>query len=379
MISNKRILLVGNTAWSMFNFRLGVARALRETGYDVIIIAPYDHTSKDLLSEGFEHINIAIDNKGLSPKKDVRLLKELTSLYKRLRPDLIIHYTIKPNIYGGIAARLLDIKTISFVTGLGSVFITKTFVTRLVEMMYKLSFSFSQKVWFLNEEDYDFFIKRKIISEGKAEILPGEGINTSAFIVPNNINLEVAKNKDLFKFLYLGRILKDKGIQELIGAIRLLKPKYPNIQCQLLGFIDALNPSSISKSILDGWVEEGLVIYLGQTSDVKPYILDADCIVMPSYREGISRTLLEASCLQKPIVTTNVAGCRDIVDDNITGYLCEAMDPVDLSLKMESMLKLSQSDRNEMGVKARKKVLSQFDEVVIVKKYLSTLEVLFQR
>lgn len=378
MISKKRILLVGNTAWSMFNFRLKIAKNLRDEGYDVVIVAPYDHTSELIISEGFSHVDIKIDNKGVSPRRDIQLVRDLFALYKRLKPDLIIHYTIKPNIYGGIAARLTNVKVISFVTGLGSMFIKKTAVTSLIELMYKASFFFSKKVWFLNEDDYNFFVEKKIVSDEKAEILPGEGIDTSEYSLLNESESLNNGNEKSFKFLYLGRILKDKGIIELVEASKILKLKYPNFDCQILGFIDALNPSSISEETINDWVKEGAITYLGQTSNVKPFILDSDCIVLPSYREGISRTLLEAASMQKPIITTNVTGCRDIVEDNLTGFLCKVMDHEDLALKMETMLNLDNDSRIQMGRRARLKVLAEFDDSIIKDKYFKTIDSLFQ-
>jgi len=371
MIIKKRILLVGNTAWSMYNFRMGVAKALRSEGYEIIIIAPHDHTSELIISEGFQHININIDNKGVSPKKDIVLIRDLLSLYRKLNPDLIIHYTIKPNIYGGVAAKLAGVKVVSFVTGLGSMFIKRTMITRLIETMYKFSFSFSKRVWFLNEDDYGFFVEKRIVSVKKAEILPGEGIDTSKYVITDDV--KHSDSKTHFKFLYLGRILKDKGILELVEASRILRQKYPDVKCQLLGFIDSLNPSSISEAVVRDWEKEGVVVYLGQTSDVRPYILNADCIVLPSYREGISRTLLEAASMQKPIITTDVTGCRDIVTDNVTGFLCATMDSKDLALKMELMLGLDENSRKRMGIEGRLKIIAEFDENIIKDKYLKTV------
>lgn len=373
MIKNNRIFLVGNTAWSMYNFRLGVAKAMRTAGYEVIIIAPYDHTSDSIRAEGFEHLDILIDNKGVSPVRDFMLFLNFLKLQRKLRPQMIFHYTIKPNIYGGLAAGLLGIKTISFVTGLGSMFINRNLITRLIEWMYRYSFHFSMKVWFLNDDDRQFFTQKNIVSVRKAEVLPGEGIDSNEFL-PVDIKNEPGAP---FYFLYLGRILKDKGIQELISASRIVKKKYPQIIVQLLGFIDALNPSAITMTEVQSWVDEGVITYLGTTSNVKPYIGVADCVVLPSYREGISRTLLEAASMQKPIVATDVTGCRDVVDDGETGLLCEPMNSIDLAHKMEQMFLLDEDDRNQMGLKARLKVIREFDEQVVIKKYLDTLVLSF--
>ncbi len=369
MTDNNKIFLVGNTAWSMYNFRMGVARAMRKAGYEVIIIAPYDHTSAAISAEGFNHLDIKIDNKGVSPIRDFMLFIDFLKLQKKLKPQMIFHYTIKPNIYGGLAAGLLGIKTISFVTGLGSMFIKRSFITRLIELMYRCAFAFSNKIWFLNEDDCGYFTKNGIIPLRKAEILPGEGVDIQDFLPATENN---APN-DQFKFLYLGRILKDKGICELISASSIVKDTFPHVSVQFLGFIDALNPSAITMREVQSWVDEGIITYLGTTFDVKPYIAVADCIVLPSYREGISRTLLEAASMQKPIIATDVPGCRDIVDDGETGFLCAPMDANDLAAKMERMILLDADVRNQMGVRGRLKVAREFDEQVVIKKYLSTL------
>jgi glycosyltransferase involved in cell wall biosynthesis len=211
------------------------------------------------------------------------------------------------------------------------------------------------------------------VHASKAEILPGEGINTDAFILQGSKcgTEHIGKS---FKFLYLGRILKDKGVLELVVAIKLLKQKYPQAQCQILGFIDALNPSAISEAQLQEWIRDGTVVYLGQTDDVKPYILEADCVVLPSYREGISRTLLEAASMEKPIITTDVIGCRDVVEDKVTGLLCRVKDEKDLAGKMERMLKMTPEQRKEMGQLGRLKVIAQFDEKIIIQKYKDTIQ-----
>jgi glycosyltransferase involved in cell wall biosynthesis len=350
-----------------------VAKALRASGFEIIIIAPYDHTSELLHAEGFQHLDIAIDNKGLTPQKDIRLLFNLYSIYRKLKPDLVIHYTIKPNIYGGFAAKLAQIKTISFITGLGSMFIKPNLLTKLIEIMYRISFSFSKRVWFLNEDDHKYFVARKIASYKTADVFPGEGIDTNVFL-PDNKQSSKYCNTKTFKFLYLGRILKDKGILEMVAASKLLKQKYIHVECQLLGFIDALNPSAISAEQVQEWAEEGIIVYLGHTNEVRRYILGADCIVLPSYREGISRTLLEAASMGKPIITTDVTGCRDVVEDEITGLLCRVKDEKDLAGKMERMLKMTPEQRKEMGQLGRLKVIAQFDEKIIIQKYKDTIQ-----
>jgi glycosyltransferase involved in cell wall biosynthesis len=371
MSKDKKLLLVGNTAWSMYNFRLGVASFLKNDGYNVTIAAPPDHTTELIRDAGFKIIDIEIDNKGVSVLNDLRLLAELLKLYRRIKPDVVVHYTIKPNIYGTIAAKIAGITSIAFVTGLGSMFIKRTLITRVIERMYQFSFLFPEKVWFLNEDDYRYFVDKGLVSRAKAEILPGEGVNTVKF---NSDSYQKEINPTSFKFLYLGRILKDKGIIEIIEAARKIKAERPETKIQFLGFIDALNPSAISKEDVDSWVKEGIIDYLGQTNDVIPYLSNADCVLLPSYREGISMTLLEAASMQKPIIASNVTGCKEVVNDGITGYLCQPRDSSDLYAQMKKILQLNQEQIKEMGIAARKKILNEFDEKLVINKYSATLK-----
>jgi glycosyltransferase involved in cell wall biosynthesis len=209
------------------------------------------------------------------------------------------------------------------------------------------------------------FINKKIIKKTYAERLPGSGIDHHKFAP-----YAIMKTNTQFTFLLSARMIWDKGIGVYVEAARILKNKYNNIEFQLLGFMDVKNPAAISREKMRQWVDAGTVNYLGETDNVIDYILKADCIVLPSYREGVPRSLLEAASLAKPIITTDCSGCRDVVDDGINGYLCKPNDALDLAEKMERMINLSDKERSIMGLRGREKMIHEFDEKVVIQRYL---------
>ena len=365
----RKIVLSSNTSWSIYNFRLGLVKKLLEN-YEVIIVAPKDKYSQKLIDLGCGYYDIYIDNKGTNPINDLKTFWQYYRLYKKIKPDLIFHYTIKSNIYGTIAAKLNNILSIAITTGLGYAFINNNLISKIVKFLYKFSFKFANQVWFLNQDDYEVFINQNLISKEKGYILPSEGINTEEF-KPMNIE----KKDNIFRFLLIARILWDKGIGEYVKAAKIIKQKYQNVEFLLLGAVGVDNPTVISKEQIDKWVGEGIVKYLGVTDNVKSEIAKADCVVLPSYyREGIPRVLLEAAAMEKPIITTDNVGCRDVVDDGVNGLLCKPRDYRDLVDKMEKMLNLSEEERIKMGKRGREKIIREFDERIVIKKYLETID-----
>ena len=365
---SKKIAIVSNTSWSLFNFRFNLAKAIKKAGYEVVLIAPYDEYS-DRLSEEFAYHNISMNNKGTNPKEDIETTIDFYKLYREIKPDVVLHYTIKPNIYGNIACGLLGIKTINNISGLGTVFIKKSLVTKVVKWLYKYSLSKSSKVFFQNSDDRDLFVEHKLVSRDKCDLLPGSGIDTEKFKP-----VKYAKEDDTFRFLLIARMLYDKGIAEYVEAVKILKEKYKAVEFQLLGSLDASNNTAISKEQMQKWVDAGYVNYLGVTDNVQEFIKKADCIVLPSYREGTPRTLLESASMTKPIVTTNAVGCKEVVDDGVNGYLCEVRNAGDLADKMEMMLNLPNDERVLMGQRGREKMVREFDESIVIGKYLGVIE-----
>ena len=366
---NKKIVLASNTSWSVFNFRLNLARTLKEKGYKVILVAPYDKYSKKL-KEGFEYYDIHMNNKGTNPIEDLKTTIEFYKLYKQIRPDIVLNFTIKPNIYGTIACDLLKIKTINNIAGLGTLFIRQNFITKIAKFLYKFSLSKADKVFFQNKNDFELFVKEKLVNKDMCDILPGSGVDLEKF---KPIRLEKKDNN--FKFLLIARMLWDKGIGEYVEAAKIIKQKYKNVEFLLLGAVGIDNPTAISKKTIESWKKEGIVKYLGTTDDVKIEIAKVDCIVLPSYyREGVPRVLLEAAAMEKPIITTNNVGCKEVVDNGINGFLCKIKNDKDFADKMEKMLTLTEEDRMKMGKAGREKVIKEFDEKIVINKYLESIK-----
>jgi glycosyltransferase involved in cell wall biosynthesis len=362
-----KIAIVINTSWNIYNYRMGLLKALMDQGHEVYAIAPRDEFSDALIEAGCNYIPVEIDNWGTNPIKDIKLIFDFHKIYKALDPDVIFHFTIKPNIYGSIAARLLNIPSMSNVSGLGTVFMQENLVTKLVKAMYRFSFRFPKKVFFQNEDDKDFFEEHNLVNNEIVETLPGSGVDTNHF-APNGY---VSNGK--FTFLMVSRLLYDKGVVEYIEATKRIKSNGKIIEFQILGGVDPGHIRGIPKETLDEWVNSGLVNYLGTAKDVRPYIDNADCVVLPSYREGTPRTLLEAASMAKPLLATDVPGCNNVVEDNINGYLCKVKDVDDLVIKMKRMIKASDSELLKFGENGRNMVISRFDEKIVVNKYLSAL------
>lgn len=366
----KKIVLVGNTSWSMMKFRLGLIKKLVLLGYEVTIIAPSDKHVTEIEALGCRYKNINIDNKGSNPLLDIKLVYNLKKKYKEINPDLIIHYTIKPNIYGTIAAKLVNVKSIAVVTGLGYTFINDSLVSKIAKFLYKFSFQFSEKVFFINNDDKEEFLKNKLVNSKKVMILPGEGVNTDFF---NDVESKGSQGKSI-KFLLIARMLFDKGVREYVEAADILKEKYPTVEFGLLGYLGVDNPKAVSQKQMTRWEEDNNIKFYGPTDDVKSFIFKSDCIVLPSYREGISMILMESASMSKPLIATNVPGCKDLIDDNKNGYLCEVRNAQDLADKMQKMIKLSEDERKVMGQAGREKMINEFDEKIVIDKYLGVID-----
>ena len=364
----KRIAIVVNNSWSAWNFRANLAFAFKKFGYKVVFISPYDRYSENIKKHfGFQ--DISINSKGVNPIEDLKLVYNLYKIYKNLRPDIICHFNIKPNIYGTLAANILKIPSISNIAGLGTLFINQNFITKIAKSLYKFSQKKAIKIFFQNKNDFKMFVDEKLVQKDKCDVLPGSGVDIKKFKP-----LEKKGNGE-FKFLLISRMLWAKGIKDFIDAAKIIKEKYHDVDFQLLGYLDMKSPTAITKRQMEMWVSDGNVKYLGDSDDVREQIANADCIVLPSYyREGTPRVLLESASMQKPIITTNTVGCRDVVNDGINGYLCEEKNPKDLADKMEKILKLSNEQRDNMGKAGRIKIIKEFDEKIVIRKYVEAVE-----
>jgi len=365
-----KIVIALNTAWNLVNFRAGLIRALVAKGYEVVAVAPNDEYAPRLAELGCRFVALPMDNKGTHPGRDLALFFRFLNLLRRERPDVFLGYTVKPNIYGSLAAHVLGIPVVNNIAGLGAVFIRGSWLTRLVRLLYKFALSRSRHVFFQNDEDMRMFVEQGLVAADKVSRLPGSGVDLSAFCYAPMQPLE---NRP-FRFLLVARLLWNKGVGEYVEAARMVRRKYPTVKFQLLGFLDVKNPTAVSSVEMSAWVDEGVVEYLGAAEDVKPYLIAADCVVLPSYREGVPRALLEAAAIGRPIVTTDAVGCHDAVVDGVNGLLCRVADAKDLAEKLIRMIEMPHEERELMGRAGRIKMEMEFDEKIVIDRYLRVIE-----
>ena len=371
--NNKKetITIVANSTWNIRNFRLNVISELLRLNYNIVVIAPIDDYISYL--DDFpqvKHYNLPrLSRKGKNPLEDFMLFGQLLKMYRKIKPDLILHYTVKPNIYGSFASRLCGIPTISFVTGLGYAFIHNGVVSKIVRRLYRLAFRFNKKVFFENIDDRLLFIKEKIIKSSQGISTKGCGVDIDYFQP-----LSPMRERDTIVFSFIGRLLYDKGISEFVQAAEILNRKYSHLEFQIIGETDKDNPASIHKSDLLRWVEAKTVHYRGFHSDVRDIIDRSDCVVLPSYREAIARTLTEAMSMARPIITTDTAGCREAVDEGKNGYLVKLRSAESLAQAMEKFALLPIESKRKMGLFGRAKAVAEFDDRVIAKKIVSAIQ-----
>jgi glycosyltransferase involved in cell wall biosynthesis len=363
-----RVVLVANTLWSIVIFRPGLLRTLVRMGVDVVVMAPVDDTLPRARELNVRVIPLELSAKGTNPLRDLALVRTLVTRYRALKPDLVFHYTIKPNIYGSIAAKLAGVPCIAVTTGLGYAFVNTNLVARVAKALYCFAFRFAREVWFLNGDDRQDFVAQRLVDPAKTQVLPGEGIDLAHF-APRAASVSDGH----VRFLLIARMLWDKGVGEYVEAARLVRAVYPQAVFQLLGATDVANPSAISAEQMRTWVAEGVIDYLGTTQDVRDIIARADCVVLPSYREGVPRTLLEGAAMAKPLVATRAIGCREVVVDGENGLLCAPRDAADLARKLQHIIEMGPDARATMGARGRRMVEQRYDERIVIERYLAAM------
>lgn len=367
----QKIAFVGNSLQTMCNFRMGVMSELVREGYEVVVVAPKDGDITALKQAQIRLIPIEMDCKGMNPFVDISLAKRLRDIYRREKFNVVFHFTIKPVIYGSWAARRAKIPQISVITGLGYTFIRKGWINRIAKMLYRYALRTANEVWFLNQEDKSLFVEQNLVSPFKARLINGEGVDVHKY--QSHCDLTITP----FTFLFVGRVLWDKGVGEYVKAAQVIKKQHPRVQFHILGQLGANNPACVSIEQMEQWEQTRTVKYLGETSNVLPYIERATCLVLPSYREGVSRVLMEAASMERPIIATNVPGCREIVIDGHNGFLCEVQDTNSLIACMMHMLSLSEIELTAFGKNGRTHVLQHFDEQRIINVYKHKLQEFF--
>jgi glycosyltransferase involved in cell wall biosynthesis len=291
---------------------------------------------------------------------------------------VLLAYTAKPNVYGSLAARWLGVPVVNNIAGLGSVFIKGGWLARMLKGLYRVALARSHRVFFQNPDDLKLFLEHRLVAHAQTALLPGSGVDLQKFrpvplhCLQRTIPAQSAGQRR-FVFLLVARMLKDKGVEEYVQAARWLKARHPQVQCALLGFVDGDNPTAISATQMQAWVSEGVVSYWGTSTDVRVQLAQADCVVLPSYREGTPRTLLEAAAMARPLVATDVPGCREVVRHGINGLLCAPRDAQSLAHHMAAILYMSDASLQKMGDASRQWVHTHFDEQIVIERYRQAL------
>ncbi len=366
----KKIAVIENSLFSTYTMRDGLMKRLLEEGYDVTILTHTNSFVEHVEKTGLRVINIGSGN--LNPFKVLKYIINLYLALQKIKPDVCLTFSIRPAIFGNFITRYLDIPTITNITGVGPLFTSKNLAYRIARFIYRFALGKTRKVFFQNYDDLNLFLKNKFVKEDISKRIPGSGVDYERF----SPMVKPHKDDDHFIFLFIGRLIKDKGIFEFVEAARTLKKRYPRILFNVIGpfWHQNLKSNTITKSDLQNWIVEGIIDYEGEKKDTRKFIARADCIVLPSYREGTSNILLEAASMEKPIVTTNTTGCKETVEDEVTGYLCNVKDSIDLADKMEKMYLLTSEQRSLMGKRGRQKMINEFDKKIVINNYLEAID-----
>lgn len=368
-----KIGIVLNTAWNIYNFRLGLVKAFLAAGHQVYAIAPVDDFISEIEATGCTFIPVHhLSRKGMNPIQDLRFGYELYQIYKANELDVVLHYTIKPNIYGCLAAGRAKVKSISTVTGLGYSFLKEGLVNKIAKLLYKTAFKSGTRIAFQNRDDKKLFEDLSLCPPSKTTLIKGSGINTTHF----QPMLKKQRYEKLI-YLFVGRLLYDKGITELFEGAQEFKKKCPETEIWVVGAIDDGNPSAVAKAEVEAQEANGTIRYWGVSKDVRSIMQEADVVVLPSYREGLPRVMLESLAMGKAIITTDTAGCRETIQDTKNGFLVPVKDAKALADAMFRMYQLTEEERQNMGKVGREMALKEFDEQAIIKRYFEEIEAMF--
>ncbi len=368
-----KVAIIINTAWNIYNFRKGIVQKLLSQGHEVVAIAPRDDYTAKLEDLGCTYKYLPISGSGINPFRDLWLIYRFWRLVASERPDVMLTYTIKPNIYGSIIRRITGVPIICNVSGLGTVFMRKGLVSTVAILLYRVSLTKADLVFFQNDEDQALFMSRVPLHKERTELLNGSGIDLKYFIPPNT------RRNGTMSFLMIGRLMTEKGVYEYAEAARLIAQKHPDATFKLLGGWDQNDKRAVKPGELQRWQDDGRLSYLGTTDDVRSEIENADVVVLPSYREGTPRTLLEAGAMGRALIATDVPGCRHVVCNEVNGFLCQVKSANELAVAMEKWIKLDESAKNEMAISSRRLIEEKFDEQHVINSYIDAINKLVQR
>lgn len=357
----EKIVFIVNHDVVIYNFRRELVEKLLEMNYDVYIFSPVGKKIDMLVELGCVHVNIDINRHGTNLIEEAKLVHKYYHELEKIKPKVVLTYTIKPNIYGGLAAKILKIPYISNVTGLGNAIENDNFLRKFFSFMYSSSLKGANFVFFQNEDNLNFF--RRKINKNKIGLLPGSGVNLTQFKP-----LDYPTDKSV-NFLFLARIMKEKGIEEFLSVAKKIRKDFKDVYFHIAGFIDG-----DYERIIEDEVQKGNVIYHGMVDDVTEIFKDTHCLILPSYHEGMSNVMLEACASARPVIASNIPGCKEIVDNNTTGFLCESRSVDSLYHATLKFLNLSEKEKKNMGRNARLKVDKNFNRQIIVDKYIERIE-----
>lgn len=351
-----KILILANSSSGLYGFRNELVVKLLEQN-QVYVSLPDDTNNKELQEEGCILYHTPINRRGMNPIQDIGLFRAYRKLLKEIRPDVVLTYTIKPNVYGGLACRMEKIPYIANITGLGSALENGGFVQKIALFLYKIGLQKAKCVFLQNQFNLDFFEKHRITKAPK-RLIPGSGVNLAKFQVK-------PLPKDTREFVYISRVMREKGIEEYLAAARNVKETYPDAKFHILGYCE-----EAYEEILKRAQDDGVIIHHGSVKDVRPYLYGVHCLVHPSfYPEGMSNVCLEAAACGRAVITTKRPGCSETVEDGLTGYLIPQQDAVALEEAIVKFLSLSYEQKVQMGLAGRARMEAMFDRNQIVKAY----------
>lgn len=358
-----KVLFLVNHDVVIYNFRLELVERLLAEGHQVVISSPYGERIDDLLALGCEFRPIELSRHGMNPVQELKLLRDYTKLIRAEKPDIVFSYTIKPNIYGGMACAMAGVPYVANITGLGTAVENSGIVQKITVMLYRIAFCKVQRVFFQNEENRQFFVDRKL-AMGKHGMLPGSGVNLQRFAP-----LEYP-SEETTEFVFISRIMKEKGADQYLEAAEYIREKYPNTRFHICGFCEQAYEQRLQELH-----DKGVIIYHGMVRDVKQVIAKTHCTIHPTYYpEGLSNVLLESAACARALITTNRSGCREVIDNGVNGFVVEQKNAKDLIEKIETFLTLPWEQKKAMGVAGRAKVEKEFDRQIVVEKYLEEMK-----
>jgi len=362
------VFLTANTSWYLYNFRQSTIRALLDRGYRVVCMSPEDDFSLRLINDlGVEYIALPMEGKSTGLMQELRSMLFIWRTLQRYKPIFVFNFTIKLNLYGGLACTLLRVPFANNISGLGTAFIHDSWLFRRVRRVYGWINSRANHLFFQNEEDLALFREARLLGNTPMTLLPGSGVDLYYFAYQS------LPEDRAITFVMIARLLGDKGVREYAGACRLLKKNGVPARCLLVGPLGVSNQSAVSKEEVDKWHGERILEYRGATNDVRSVIAESHVLVLPSYREGMPRTVLEAAAMGRPAIVTDVPGCRQAVEPGKTGWLCEVRDEVSLAEQMRKVAMMSRKEVSHVGYSARQRMEAYFSESVVVKAYMDCL------